>query len=100
MAPARLFVSLHADKGDEIWKESGGGLLSIEQNFEPILWKIFATVNHFNIVHGQILKNNLAICDQSYKHFTIVNYDSRAVTWGIFKSGTTLESYITIVEAL
>ena len=37
---------------------------------------------------------------QSYKHFTIVNYDSRVVTWGIFKSGTTLESYITIVEAL
>ena len=29
---------------------------------------------------------------QSYKHFTIVNYDSRVVIWGIFKSGTTLES--------
>ena len=24
---------------------------------------------------------------QSYKHFTIVNYDSRVITWGIFKSG-------------
>ena len=29
---------------------------------------------------------------QSYKPFTIVNYDSRVVLWGIFKSGTTLES--------
>ena len=29
---------------------------------------------------------------QSYKHFTIVNYDSRVVICGIFKSGTTLES--------
>ena len=32
------------------------------------------------------------ICGQSYKHFTLVNYDSRVVIWGIFKSGTTLES--------
>ena len=29
---------------------------------------------------------------QSYKHFTLENYDSRVVIWGIFKSGTTLES--------
>ena len=29
---------------------------------------------------------------QSYKTFTLVNYDSRVVIWGIFKSGTTLES--------
>ena len=29
---------------------------------------------------------------QSNKHFTLVNYDSRVVIWGIFKSGTTLES--------
>ena len=28
----------------------------------------------------------------SYKQFTLVNYDSRVVIWGIFKSGTTLES--------
>ena len=31
-------------------------------------------------------------CSQSYKASTIVNYDSRVVIWGIFKSGTTLES--------
>ena len=31
-------------------------------------------------------------CGQSYKGSTIVNYDSRVVKWGIFKSGTTLES--------
>ena len=35
--------------------------------------------------------NNLAICGQYYKHFTLVNYDSRVVIWGIFQSGTTLE---------
>ena len=29
---------------------------------------------------------------KSYKGSTIVNYDSRGVIWGIFKSGTTLES--------
>ena len=29
---------------------------------------------------------------QSYKHFTLVNYDSWVVIWGIFQSGTTLES--------
>ena len=29
---------------------------------------------------------------QSYKHFTLVIYESRVVIWGIFKSETTLES--------
>ena len=29
---------------------------------------------------------------QYYKHFTLVNYDSKVVIWGIFQSGTTLES--------
>ena len=37
---------------------------------------------------------------QSYNHFTIVNYNSSVVIWGIFKSGMTLEAYITIVEAI
>ena len=32
------------------------------------------------------------ICGQSYKQFTLVIYDSTVVIWGIFKSGTTLES--------
>ena len=27
---------------------------------------------------------------QSYKHFMLVNYDSRVVIWGIFQSGMTL----------
>ena len=27
-----------------------------------------------------------------YKHFMLVNYDSRVIIWGIFKSGMTLES--------
>ena len=34
----------------------------------------------------------LIICGQSYKHFMLVNYDSRVVIWGIFQSGMTLES--------
>ena len=29
---------------------------------------------------------NMTICGQSYKHFTLVNYDSRVVIWGIFQS--------------
>ena len=29
---------------------------------------------------------------QSYKQFMLVIYDSRVIKWGIFKSGTTLES--------
>ena len=36
--------------------------------------------------------NNQRTSGQSYKHFTLVNYNSRVVIWGIFKSGTTLES--------
>ena len=31
-------------------------------------------------------------CGQSYKHFMLIIYESRVVIWGIFKSGTTLES--------
>ena len=34
----------------------------------------------------------MEICGQSYKHFTIVIYDPRVVIWGVFKSGTALES--------
>ena len=33
-----------------------------------------------------------SFCGQSYKQFTLVIYNSRVVIWGIFKSGTTLES--------
>ena len=33
-----------------------------------------------------------ATSGQSYKHFMLVNYDSRVVICGIFQSGTTLES--------
>ena len=39
----------------------------------------------------QLLQNQNT-SGQSYKHFTLVNYDSRVVIWGIFQSGTTLES--------
>ena len=44
--------------------------------------------------------NKNASCGQSYKQFRIVIYDPRVVIWGNFMSGMTLESYITIVEAL
>ena len=33
-----------------------------------------------------------SFCGQSYKHFMLVNYNSRVVIWGIFKSGMNLES--------
>ena len=46
----------------------------------------------FIVANDQKLKNNLTICGQSYKHFMLVNYDSRVAIWGIFQSGTTLES--------
>ena len=36
--------------------------------------------------------HSLYSCGQYYKHFTLINYDSRVVIWGIFQSGTTLES--------
>ena len=39
-------------------------------------------------------------CAQSFKQFMLVIYESRDVIGRIFKSGTTLESIITIVEAL
>ena len=37
-------------------------------------------------------KEKKTFSGQSYKGPTIVNYDSRAVVWGNFKSGMTLES--------
>ena len=41
-------------------------------------------------VESKLVK--LEISGQSNKHFTLINYDSRVVIWGIFNSGTTLES--------
>ena len=37
------------------------------------------------------LKLQILCFGQSYKGSTIVNYCSKVVIWGIFKSGTTLE---------
>ena len=34
----------------------------------------------------------VTFCGQSYKHFTLINYASRVVIWGIFQSGMTPES--------
>ena len=41
---------------------------------------------------GHVVNNSKLISGQSYKASTIVNYDSTVVIWGIFKSGTTLDS--------
>ena len=38
------------------------------------------------------MMNTSVTSGQSYKHFMLVNYDSRFVIWGIFELGTTLES--------
>ena len=64
------------------------------------IWKKLATFSNNSYYYckfslfkmAKYWKNNLAICGQSYKGSTIVIYDSRVVIWGIFKSGTTLES--------
>ena len=34
----------------------------------------------------------VVICGQYYKTFTLVNYNSKVIIWGILKSGTNLES--------
>ena len=38
------------------------------------------------------MKFYYSLCGQSYKQLMLVIYTSRVVIWGIFKSGTTLES--------
>ena len=52
--------------------------------------------NGHNVDHGYLcyiwLSNASDTSGQSYKHFMLVNYDSRVVKWGIFQSGTTQES--------
>ena len=63
-----------------------------------VSWKIVQKNVNFSakyyVNHQKIAKvaNFWQICGQYYKHFTLVNYDSRVVIWGIFQSGTTLES--------
>ena len=47
-------------------------------------------VRHLHMCELAII--GLEPCGQSYNHFTIVNYDSSVVIWGIFKSGMTLEA--------
>ena len=36
-------------------------------------------------------ENHCTAVTNLIKHFTLINYDSRVVIWGIFQSGTTLE---------
>ena len=57
--------------------------------------QIATCVEHLrNIIPRSLSQSWLFVLSsgQSYKHFMIVNYDSRVVIWGNFKSGTTLES--------
>ena len=51
--------------------------------FKPCLW-----LGNFLLQSSDCM---LETSGQSYKHFTLVNYDSRVVIWGIFQSGMTLE---------
>ena len=49
------------------------------------------------LLQSHCFENCLCSCDldtsgQSYKHFTIIIYYPRVIIWGVFKSGTTLES--------
>ena len=57
-------------------------LISFSANFRLCYFKHFDWLKIFD--HP--------ISGQPYKASMIVNYNSRVVIWGIFKSGTTLES--------
>ena len=46
---------------------------------------------HFFGRNGMIKSGSKETSGKSYKHFTLVNYDSRVVIWSNFQSGTTLE---------
>ena len=54
------------------------------------MWKAFLAC--CGLLNGHTMPWNDDVCGQSYNQFTLVNYDFRVVIWGIFKSGTTLES--------
>ena len=63
------------------------------------MWKIIIFANVYKLqIYIELFKCKIAwrqshvTSGQSYNHFTIVNYDSSVVIWGIFKSGTTLEA--------
>ena len=64
--------------------------------FEPAGIRFVSVQHEQNAVSKLLCSLNLLMwtsaSGQSYKAPTIVNYDSRVVIWGIFKSGTTLES--------
>ena len=49
-------------------------------------------MNYKEAGDGPFLKERSKLSGQSYKQFTLVIFDSGVVIWGIFKSGTTLES--------
>ena len=40
-----------------------------------------------------------AICDQSYKHFALVNYDSRVVIWANLYSVTIVKCFLRLATA-
>ena len=50
------------------------------------------SVKHNIIIFYNYLRVLSLYSGQSYRHFTIINYNSRVVMWGIFKPGTTLKS--------
>ena len=63
-----------------------------------LLWQMVLLLGKVSFLQmSKFWTNNIAICGQSYKHFTIVIYDPRAVIWSIFKSGRTLERKMFII---
>ena len=54
--------------------------------------RVKADVQKLKVQELAVSDLRATLCGQSYKHFTLVIYESRVVIWGIFKSGTTLES--------
>ena len=64
--------------------------------FKVFFWAGYCVLKPLNR-YGRRARTN---CSQTYKAFTLVIYDSRVIIWGIFKSGSTLESQIMSIEAL
>ena len=103
-----LYFFLYAEKNVCLFNEFNafcGWETSIERaqkicfpkNFENCFCrKIFLTLHYFFLQFPMTMAwrrcVNSETSGQSYKHFMLVNYDSRVVIWGIFQSGTTLES--------
>ena len=78
----------------EVWVDEQQDWPNSETNLVSLvkLWNQRRGTNMFYIFHLRASRELGPTSGQCCKHFMLVNYDSRVVIWGIFQSGTTLES--------